>query len=173
MFSDYTSDDLYRRGAKRGSIDPCFPSKLGIPHVHDLLFVQHAKTPLTHIFFPMVDSFPTFLDHVQGSRACPTVVATPEAVHAAFTTEHDLFAEPPVVDDERAAPFQAHEELVLSAVRVLAPYVPRGHVMHNEHASRLERHLRADFSSNQTAAQILELGKPADTHAPDARVARP
>ena len=97
VFSDYTSDDLYRRGAKRGSIDPCFPSKLGIPHVHDLLFVQHARTPLTHIFFPMVDSFPTFLDHVQGSRACPTVVATPEAVHAAFTKEHDLFAERGIV----------------------------------------------------------------------------
>ena len=59
--------------------------------MHDLLYVQHAKKPLTHIFFPMVDSFPSFLEHVQGSRACPTVVATPEAVHAAFIKEGDLF----------------------------------------------------------------------------------
>jgi activator of 2-hydroxyglutaryl-CoA dehydratase/predicted nucleotide-binding protein (sugar kinase/HSP70/actin superfamily) len=93
VFSAVTDDELYKRGARRGSIDPCFPSKLGIPHVHDLLFVQHARTPLTHVFFPMVDSFPTFLAGVQGTRACPTVVATPEAAHAAFVKEGDLFAE--------------------------------------------------------------------------------
>ncbi len=92
VFSDYTSEELYKRGAKRGSIDPCFPSKVGIPHVHDLLVVQHAKKPLTHIFFPMIDSFPTFLHGVQGSQACPTVVTTPESVHAAFVKEGDLFA---------------------------------------------------------------------------------
>lgn len=97
VFSDYTSEELYKRGAKRGSIDPCFPSKLGIPHVHDLLFVQHEKTPLTHIFFPMVDSFPTILENVQASRACPTVVATPEATHAAFIKEGDLFKERGIV----------------------------------------------------------------------------
>ncbi len=97
IFSEYTSEELYKRGAKRGSIDPCFPSKLGIPHVHDLLHVQHKKTPLTHIFFAMVDSFPTFLEHVQDSRACPTVVATPEATHAAFIKEGNLFAENGIV----------------------------------------------------------------------------
>ena len=91
VYSEYTSEELYKRGAKRGSIDPCFPSKLGIPHVHDLLHVQHARKPLTHIFFPMVDSFPTFLQGVQDSRACPTVVGTAEATHAAFIKEGDLF----------------------------------------------------------------------------------
>ncbi len=97
VFSEYTSEELYKRGAKRGSIDPCFPSKLGIPHVHDLLYIQHAKTPLTHIFFPMVDSFPTFLENVQASRACPTVVSTVEATHAAFIKEGDLFKEKGIV----------------------------------------------------------------------------
>ncbi|GMV97519.1 MAG: hypothetical protein AMXMBFR83_18770 [Phycisphaerae bacterium] len=97
VFSEYTSEELYKRGAKRGSIDPCFPSKLGIPHVHDLLYVQHEKTPLTHIFFPMVDSLPTFLENVQGTRACPTVAATPEATHAAFIKEGDLFKEKGIV----------------------------------------------------------------------------
>jgi len=91
VFSDYTDQELYKRGAKRGSIDPCFPSKLGIPHVHDLLYRQHAKKPLTHIFFPMVDSFPTPLTGVQASKACPTVVATAEAAYAAFIKEGDLF----------------------------------------------------------------------------------
>src|ERR1043165_9615092 len=31
VYSDYTSEELYKEGAKRGAIDPCFPSKLGIP----------------------------------------------------------------------------------------------------------------------------------------------
>jgi predicted nucleotide-binding protein (sugar kinase/HSP70/actin superfamily) len=92
VFSAYTDQDLYRNGARRGSIDPCFPSKLGIAHVHDLLQREHGKKPLTHIFFPMIDSMPTPLHGVQASRACPTVVATAEATHAAFVTEGDLFA---------------------------------------------------------------------------------
>ncbi len=97
VFSDYTDEALYKRGATRGSIDPCFPSKLGIPHVHNLLHVHHARKPLTHIFFPMVDSFPTFLSGVQGSRSCPTVATTPEATHAAFVKEGDLFRQHGVV----------------------------------------------------------------------------
>jgi predicted nucleotide-binding protein (sugar kinase/HSP70/actin superfamily) len=92
VFSDYTDQELYKRGAKRGSIDPCYPSKLGIPHMHDLLHRVHAKRPLTHILFPMIDTFPSPLANVQAARACPTVVATAEATHAAFIKEGDLFA---------------------------------------------------------------------------------
>src|SRR5690606_15293333 len=58
---------------------------------------QHERKPLTHIFFPMVDSFPTFLENVQASRACPTVVASAEATHAAFIKEGDLFKEKGIV----------------------------------------------------------------------------
>ena len=94
VWSDYTSDELYKSGAKRGAIDPCFPSKIGIPHVHNLLYVKHTvERPLDVIFFPMIDSLPTFLDGVVDSRSCPTVTTTPEAVKAAFTKESDLFAE--------------------------------------------------------------------------------
>ena len=94
VWSDYTSARLYREGANRGSIDPCYPSKLAIPHVHNLLYRKHcAARPLTHIFLPMVDSMPTWLEGVQASRCCPTAAMTPEAVYAAFTKESDLFAE--------------------------------------------------------------------------------
>jgi predicted nucleotide-binding protein (sugar kinase/HSP70/actin superfamily) len=94
VWSDYTSDELYKEGAKRGAIDPCFPSKIGIPHVHNLLVHKHSeKRPLDFIFFPMIDSLPTFLEGIVASRSCPTVAATPEAVKAAFTKESDLFAE--------------------------------------------------------------------------------
>ncbi|HET7750854.1 MAG TPA: acyl-CoA dehydratase activase-related protein, partial [Terriglobales bacterium] len=97
FWSDYTNEQLYKEGAKRGAIDPCFPSKVGIPHVHNLLYVVHPKKQLDVIFFPMIDSLPTFLKHTQASRACPTVTATPASVKAAFTKEADLFKEKGVI----------------------------------------------------------------------------
>jgi predicted CoA-substrate-specific enzyme activase len=93
VYSDYTTEQLYKEGAKRGAIDPCFPSKVGIPHVHNLLYVHHKKKPLDIIFFPMIDALTSDLVNVQGNRACPTVTATPEAVKAAFIKEGDLFAQ--------------------------------------------------------------------------------
>jgi predicted CoA-substrate-specific enzyme activase len=94
VWSDQTSDELFKAGAKRGAIDPCFPSKIGIPHVHNLLYGKHtAERPLDFIFFPMIDSLPSFLEGVIDRRSCPTVATTPEAVKAAFTKERDLFAE--------------------------------------------------------------------------------
>jgi predicted nucleotide-binding protein (sugar kinase/HSP70/actin superfamily) len=91
IYSDYTSESLYKEGAKRGAIDPCFPSKVGIPHVHNLLYVHHKKKPLDIIFCPMIDDLPSDLPDVQGHRSCPTVATTPEAVKAAFTKEGDIF----------------------------------------------------------------------------------
>jgi predicted CoA-substrate-specific enzyme activase len=97
LWSDYTNEQLYKEGAKRGAIDPCFPSKVGIPHVHNLLYVVHPKKKLDVVFFPMIDSLPSFLHKTQSSRACPTVTATPASVKAAFTKEGDLFAEKGVI----------------------------------------------------------------------------
>ncbi len=91
VYSDYTNETLYKEGAKRGSIDPCFPSKVGIPHVHNLLYVHHKKKPLDLIFCPMIDDMPSELKFVQGHRACPTVATTPESVKAAFIKEGDIF----------------------------------------------------------------------------------
>ena len=55
IYSDYTSSDLYRAGASRGAIDPCFPAKIGISHVYNLIQEKHRKKPLNVIFFPMYD----------------------------------------------------------------------------------------------------------------------
>lgn len=93
IYSDYTSSDLYRAGASRGAIDPCFPAKIGISHVYNLLREKHRKKPLDAIFFPMVDVLHSPLVKLTGSNACPTVTATPETVKAAFTKENDVFAE--------------------------------------------------------------------------------
>jgi predicted CoA-substrate-specific enzyme activase len=93
VYSDYTSEQLYKEGAKRGAIDPCFPSKVGIPHVHNMLYVHHKKKPLDIIFCPMIDDLPSDLQFAQAHRACPTVCTTPEAVKAAFIKEGDVFKE--------------------------------------------------------------------------------
>ncbi len=93
VYSDFTSRELYRAGAGRGAIDPCFPSKIAIPHVYNLIHGKHAKKPLNVIFFPMIDVLHSPLVNTNGSNACPTVSATPNAVKAAFTKETDVFAE--------------------------------------------------------------------------------
>ena len=93
IYSDYTSSELYRAGASRGAIDPCFPAKIGISHVYNLIQVKHAKKPLNVVFFPMYDVLHSPLVKLVGTNACPTVTATPETVKAAFTKENDVFAE--------------------------------------------------------------------------------
>jgi len=93
VYSDYTTPELYRAGATRGAIDPCYPSKIGIAHVYNLLAVKHSKKPLNAVWFPMYDILHTPLVNLTGSNACPTVTATPEVVKAAFTKESDIFTE--------------------------------------------------------------------------------
>jgi predicted nucleotide-binding protein (sugar kinase/HSP70/actin superfamily) len=93
IYSDYTTPELYRAGASRGAIDPCYPSKIGIAHVYNLLATKHAKKPLHAIWFPMYDVLHSHLVNLTGSNACPTVTATPETVKAAFTKESDIFSE--------------------------------------------------------------------------------
>lgn len=93
IYSDYTTPELYRAGASRGAIDPCYPSKIGIAHVYNLLATKHNKKPLNAVWFPMYDILHTHLVNLTGSNACPTVTATPEVVKAAFTKESDIFTE--------------------------------------------------------------------------------
>ncbi len=93
VYSDFTTEELYKEGAKRGAIDPCFPSKVGIPHAHNLVYHQHKKKPLNIIFFPMIDDLTSDLVNTWASRSCPTVATTPAAVKAAFIKEGDIFAQ--------------------------------------------------------------------------------
>jgi activator of 2-hydroxyglutaryl-CoA dehydratase/predicted nucleotide-binding protein (sugar kinase/HSP70/actin superfamily) len=93
IYSDVTNGEMYRAGSSRGSIDPCFPSKIAIAHFHNLLFKQHERTPLNAIFFPMFDVLATPLVNTKASNGCPTASVTPETVEAAFTKETALIAE--------------------------------------------------------------------------------
>jgi predicted CoA-substrate-specific enzyme activase len=93
VYSDYTSDELYRTGSSRGAIDPCFPSKIAIAHVHNLISTKGRHKRLQVIFFPMADVLHSPLVNLQGTNACPTTTACPNTVKAAFTKEIDVFAE--------------------------------------------------------------------------------
>ena len=93
VYSDFTSGEMYRAGSSRGSIDPCYPSKIAIAHIHNLLFKQHLHKPLHVIFFPMFDVLVSPLVNTRANNACPTASVTPETVEAAYTKETDLFAE--------------------------------------------------------------------------------
>ncbi len=93
IYSDFTSEELYKEGAKRGAIDPCFPSKVCIAHMHNLLEVKHKRRALDVIVFPQVDSMETWLSGSVGSRACPTVVGSADTTRAAFVKEADIFAQ--------------------------------------------------------------------------------
>ncbi len=93
VYSDYTSGELYRAGSSRGAIDPCFPAKIGIAHVHNLIAIKGARRQFNVIFFPMFDVLTSPLFNIVAANACPTVTATPETVKAAYTKETDVFAE--------------------------------------------------------------------------------
>ncbi len=89
MISGTTTEELFRRGSRRGAVDNCFPSKLALAHVHDLVW----RVKPDWIFFPILASLPQEVTPALGASVCPTSQATPEVVKAALTRERDLFAE--------------------------------------------------------------------------------
>ncbi len=90
QYSHFSNPERYQQAAGFSAIDPCFPSKVALAHVYELL--QQSKTePLDAIFFPMFDVLTTTLDRCSGSDACPSGAATPEAVKAAFSRTANWF----------------------------------------------------------------------------------
>ena len=71
VYSDFTSGEMYRAGSSRGSIDPCYPSKITIAHVHNLIFNKHRRKPLQAIFFPMFDVLASPLVNTRGTTPVP------------------------------------------------------------------------------------------------------
>lgn len=93
IFSDYTSEDLWMKGGKYGSVDPCYPSKVAQAHVHNLLTKHHDRKKLDFIFFPCITHLPTHLVNVMDTASCSIVSAAPNVIKAAFTKETDFFKE--------------------------------------------------------------------------------
>jgi predicted CoA-substrate-specific enzyme activase len=93
VYSDFTTNEMYRVGSSRGSIDPCFPSKITLAHFHNLIYTKHVHKPLDCIFLPMFDVLCSPLVRTRACNACPTAAVTPETVEAAYTKEIDVFAQ--------------------------------------------------------------------------------
>jgi predicted CoA-substrate-specific enzyme activase len=96
VFSDETTEDMFTEGAKYGSIDPCFPSKVVQSHIHNLLFHGHnpeRNRPLHYILFPILTHVPSFVKDTMDNTSCPIVAGTPDVIQAAFTKEKDFFKE--------------------------------------------------------------------------------
>jgi len=94
VFSDDTSEEMWIEGGKYGSIDPCYPSKVGQAHIHNLLFHHHEPDkPLSYIFFPTLTHIPSFVKNAMDYTSCPIVAGAPNVLKAAFTKEIDFFAE--------------------------------------------------------------------------------
>ncbi len=96
IFSDETTEENFIEGAKYGSIDPCFPSKVVQSHIHNLLFHKHEPEKnrgLDYVFFPILTHVPSFVSDTQDDASCPIVAGTPDVMKAAFTKERDFFGD--------------------------------------------------------------------------------
>lgn len=111
VFSEQTSEELWIDGGKYGSIDPCFPAKVSLAHIHHLLFVKHARQALNYIWFPCITHLNTFVSHSLSSTSCPIVAGTPEVAYAAFTKEKDYFRQANIEYINTALDFDAPEIL--------------------------------------------------------------
>jgi len=93
VFSDDTTEEIWAEGGKYGSIDPCYPSKVGQAHIHNLLFHQHSdEKPLKFIWNPTMTHVPSFVEHTMDHASCPIVAGAPNVLKAAFTKETNFFA---------------------------------------------------------------------------------
>ncbi len=86
IYSPFTTENMVKRDMIGGAIDPCFPSKVALAHVVNLL---RKKPDL--IFFPKILTLMRFLKDSEDSKACPTVSGTPMVVKAVLTKEEDIF----------------------------------------------------------------------------------
>lgn len=91
VFSDETNEELWRDGGKYGSIDPCFPSKVALAHMHNLIITKNRRKSIDYVWFPSITDMPSFVSHTIGNATCPIVAGTPQVVMAAFTKEKDYF----------------------------------------------------------------------------------
>jgi activator of 2-hydroxyglutaryl-CoA dehydratase/predicted nucleotide-binding protein (sugar kinase/HSP70/actin superfamily) len=130
VFSDETTEELWVKGGKYGSIDPCFPSKVAQAHIHHLLFEKHSeKRPLKYIFFPVLTHVPNWIVDTMDNASCPIVAGCPEVMKAAFTKEVDFFATRGI---EYLDPAMSFVEPTLMARRMFETFAPRLGVTEDE-----------------------------------------
>src|SRR3984957_19690382 len=123
VFSDETTEELWVKGGKYGSIDPCFPSKVARAHIHNLLFDHDPeKKPLKYLFFPSLTHVPNWVVDTVDNASCPIVAGCPEVMKAAFTKEVDFFATRGI---EYVDPALSFVEPILMRRRLFDTFGPR------------------------------------------------
>jgi len=143
VFSDETTEDMFTEGAKYGSIDPCFPSKVVQSHIHNLLFSHHnpeRKRPLNYILFPILTHVPSFVKDTMDNTSCPIVAGTPDVIQAAFTKEKDFFKER---DIEYLAPALSFSEPNLLMRRMFTTFGERLDITEDENDFACKEALKA------------------------------
>ena len=89
-YSHFSDSKRYLQASGFLPIDPCYPSKVAVSHVYEL--VESAeKQKLDAIFLPIFDMLTSPLTGCEGANACPSGSATPEAVKAAFSRTVNWF----------------------------------------------------------------------------------
>lgn len=91
IFSEQTSEEVWKEGGKYGSIDPCFPSKVVQAHIHNLLHKAQRRKALHALWYPSLTHIGTFVSHTIGKTTCPIVAGSANVVKAAFTKEKNFF----------------------------------------------------------------------------------
>jgi len=86
IFSPNSSEKLFLKGARYGSIDPCYPAKVAQSHVYYLL-----NKGADFIWFGAINEIKGYVKHTLGYTACPIISGTPSVIKAAFTKEENLF----------------------------------------------------------------------------------
>ncbi len=143
VFSDETTEEMFAEGAKYGSIDPCFPSKVVQAHVHNLLFHKHnpeRHRGLDYVFFPILTHVPSFVKDTMDNTSCPIVAGTPDVIKAAFTKEVDFFTERNI---EYIDPALSFSEPNLLKKRMFAAWGERLGITEDENDHAAEQGLRA------------------------------
>lgn len=148
VFSDDTSEELWARGGKYGSIDPCFPSKVGQAHMHHLLFEVHPHKALDAIWLPAITHVPSPLTGTMDHASCPIVQGAPDVLKAAFTKEKDWFADKGVRFVDQALtynePFLLRDQLYQAFGELLGVTVDE-----NRHAVEQALKSQEDFQSER------------------------
>jgi predicted nucleotide-binding protein (sugar kinase/HSP70/actin superfamily) len=145
VFSDETTEEIWAEGGKYGSIDPCYPSKVGQAHIHNLLFHHHSdEKPLHFILNPVQTHIPSFVKAAQDQTSCPIVQGAPNVLKAAFTKEVDFFA-------------QRGIKYLDPAVSLIEP-----HLMRKQLFEAFAQHLRitedeSDFACTEAMAALRKL----------------
>ncbi len=106
IFSGFSDEDMFLRGAKYGSVDTCYPAKVAQSHIYAILYEKkYARKPIDYLWFPAITHLPGFLVHTMGQTSCPIVSGTPKVVYSAFTKERNLFDEKGVAYVDEALHF--------------------------------------------------------------------